>query len=164
MRLPFVATFIFCTLFYLWAEVEYNKKAEIVDGECPMYFHRVYAGKCHSRNSEYKSECYNISLAAEEGDFQCMQTKCFNQGLLHKITDIEGFCVRDCPSSLLPGEPPLTIMDGLWCVPNCHEGGTWNISRQNCDYPSTFKNGGESKLKTLETCGKSMISGLDIPN
>ena len=134
----FVGIFFLFGIYYLLAQVEYSKTAEIVDGECPLYFHRVYEGGCNSRNSDFMSECYNITKAAAPGDFKCKQTKCFNKGFSNRIHDIEGYCVSHCPISILPGEDAITILKGRWCVPNCYEGGTYDIAKRDCVYPANY--------------------------
>ena len=106
----FVAIFFLFGIYYLLAQVEYSKTADIVDGECPLYFHRVYEGGCNSMNTNYKDECWNITKAAGPEDFKCKQTKCFNKGAYDKFHDIEGYCVPYCPISILPGEDAITIL------------------------------------------------------
>lgn len=159
----FVFIFFLFGLYYLWAQVEYSKTTDIVDGECPMFYHRVYEGGCNSRNSDYKSECYNITQAAAPGDFKCKQTKCFNKGVSNRVKDIEGYCVSDCPISIIPDQQPLTVLEGRWCVPNCYEGGTWDIGNQTCVYPTNYARDNSGVL-SIEECTKSKVSGISVSN
>lgn len=65
----------------------------------------------------------------------------------------------------MPGEPAKTILDGRWCVPNCKEGGTYQISNQTCTYPNNFGNfSGSSGVISVDNCGKSMISSKSLSN
>ena len=89
-------------------------------------------------NTNYKDECWNITKTAGPEDFKCKQTKCFNKGMYDKIHDIEGYCVPYCPISILPGEDAITILEGRWCVPNCYEGGTYDIGKKDCVYPANY--------------------------
>jgi hypothetical protein len=57
----------------------------------------------------------------------------------------------------------LTILEGRWCVPNCYDGGTWDIENQTCTYPANFAMDSSGVLSVGE-CGQSTISSLPLSN